>query len=703
LLRESQVQPLLVVFEDLHWVDSETQALLDMLIESLPTAQLLLLVNYRPEYTHGWGSKTFYTQLRLDPLPLGSAKAFLAVLLGDDPSLETLKVLLIERTEGNPFFLEESVRMLVETRVLVGEPGAYRLAQDLPMIQVPATVQAILAARIDRLPQEEKRLLQTAAVIGTEVPFTLLQAVAEVTEEVLYRGLTHVQAAEFLYETSLFPERVYTFKHALTQQVAYQSLLMSTRQQIHQRVAENLETMFPELTTTQPELVAHHYTEAGCATQAVGYWYQAGHLASQRPAHVEAIAHLSQGLEVLQGLPETDERHRQELDVQLALGRSLLATKGLGAADAERAYRRTLELCQHVEAPAQQIAALAGLRRLASAQGDIQTARDVAEQLLGLAQRQPDTPLLLEAYYSLGVALRQLGEVASARTQFEQGITLDTHPTLDTPTTLPRVGIDPSVGIRTHAGAMLWMMGYPGQAVQRDRQALTLAEQRALPYSQVFALFWSATLYAYLRDGQISQRHAEAGIALATTHAFEGYLTWGTVLCGWARGIQGNYEGGVEQIQQGLFSAQSVGVVSSRAYGLYRLAEIYGKAGQPEEGLRAIAEALATMETGGDQHCKAEVYRLQGELIQQAACGVQHAELTPEACFHQALSIARNQQAKSLELRAATSLARLWRSQDKRDEARKLLAEVYNWFTEGFDTADLHDAKTLLDELEGSR
>ena len=238
LLRESQVQPLLLVFEDLHWIDTETQALLDSLIESLPTARLLLLVNYRPEYQHSWGSKTYYTQLRLDPLPPASAEAVLDALLGQDPSLAPLKRLLIARTEGNPFFLEESVRTLVETGVLVGEPGAYRLAQALPTIQVPATVQAVLAARIDRLPPEEKQLLQAAAVIGTEVPLPLLEAIAELPEAALHRGLAHLQAAEFLYETRLFPERAYTFKHALTQQVAYQSLLTSTRQRYHAQLVQ---------------------------------------------------------------------------------------------------------------------------------------------------------------------------------------------------------------------------------------------------------------------------------------------------------------------------------------------------------------------------------------------------------------------------------------------------------------------------------
>jgi class 3 adenylate cyclase len=267
LLRESQVQPLLLVFEDLHWIDTETQALLETLVESLPTARLLLLVNYRPEYQHGWGSKTYYTQLRLDPLPPASAAEVLQALLGDDPSLVPLTPLLIARTEGNPFFLEESARTLVETGVLVGEPGAYRLAQPLDPIQVPATVQAVLAARIDRLPLEEKWLLQTAAAIGTDVPFPLLQAIAERPEATLHRSLAHMQVAEFLYETSLFPERVYTFKHALTHEVAYSSLLQERRRLPHARIVAALEQRYADRLAEQVEPLACTPSGARCGTR----------------------------------------------------------------------------------------------------------------------------------------------------------------------------------------------------------------------------------------------------------------------------------------------------------------------------------------------------------------------------------------------------------------------------------------------------
>src|SRR5262245_20139520 len=319
LLRESQVQALLLVFEDLHWIDTETQALLDSLVESLPTAHILLLVTYRPEYQHGWGSKTYYTQLRLDPLPPASAAEVLQALLGDDPSLAPLKQLLIARTEGNPFFLEESVRTLVETGELVGEPGTYRLAQAIPTVQVPATVQAVLAARIDRLPPEEKRLLQTAAVIGTEVPLPLVQAIAEVPDAELHRGLTHLQAAEFLYETRLFPEREFTFKHALTHEVAYSSLLLERRRVLHARIVETLEALAGDRLTEQVERLAHHALRGEVWGKAVTYCQQAGARADDRAAFGEAVAAFEQALQALAHLPEDRDTRVLALELRLAL------------------------------------------------------------------------------------------------------------------------------------------------------------------------------------------------------------------------------------------------------------------------------------------------------------------------------------------------------------------------------------------------
>jgi predicted ATPase len=319
LVRESQVRPLLLVFEDLHWIDSETQAFLDSLVDSLPTTHILLLVNYRPEFQHGWGGKTYYTQLRLDPLPPASADEVLQALLGEGPSLAPLKPLLITRTEGNPFFLEESVRTLAETGVLVGTPGAYRLVQALPTIQVPATVQAVLAARIDRLPPEDKRLLQTAAATGTEVPLPLLQAIAELSEDALHRSLTHLQAAEFLYETRLFPEREYTFKHALTHEVAYGSLLQERRRVLHARIVEALEGLAPDRLVEQVERLAHHALRGEVWDKALAYCRQAGEKAMARSAYREAVGYFEQALSALQHLPEQRDTSEQAIDLRLAL------------------------------------------------------------------------------------------------------------------------------------------------------------------------------------------------------------------------------------------------------------------------------------------------------------------------------------------------------------------------------------------------
>src|SRR5881296_3909068 len=324
LLRESEVQPLVVVFEDLHWIDGETQALLDRLVESLPTARLLLLVNYRPEYSHAWGGKTYYRQLRIDPLPPESADELLAALLGTDAALGPLKQLLVERTEANPLFLEESVRALVETAALVGERGAYRLTRPVENLKIPATVQAILAARIDRLGPEAKRLLQAAAVIGKDVALPLLLAIADAPEHEVRAELTHLQAAEFLYETRLFPDLEYTFKHALTHEVAYGSLLQERRRLLHARIVKAIERLYPDRLAERTEELAHHALRGELWDKAVAYLRHAGLRAMARAANREAIAHLEQALGALRRLPETRKTTELAIDIHIDLRNALL-------------------------------------------------------------------------------------------------------------------------------------------------------------------------------------------------------------------------------------------------------------------------------------------------------------------------------------------------------------------------------------------
>jgi predicted ATPase len=419
---QDTVPALLLVFEDLHWIDAETQTLLSSLVESLPTSRLLLLVNYRPEYQHGWGSKTSYTQLRLDPLTPVSADEFLQALLGDDPSLKPLTDLLIARTEGNPFFLEESVRTLAETGVLVGERGAYRLEQALAGLQVPATVQAVLAARIDRLPAEAKRLLQTAAVLGTEVPWPLLHAIADVPEAVLQRTLTALQSAEFLYETRLFPEHEYTFKHALTHEVAYSSLLLERRRVLHARIVEALEALAGERVAEQVERLAHHALRGEVWDKALAYLRQAGEKAVARSAYREAAGYLEQALSALPHLPEMRDMHEQAIDLRLALRTALTASVG----NAERilAYLREAEtLAEALDDQHRLGQVSAFLSNYFYRMGAYDQAIASAQCALALATAAGEVGLLAQANERLGAAYQAQGDYRRAIDCFRQTVT----------------------------------------------------------------------------------------------------------------------------------------------------------------------------------------------------------------------------------------------------------------------------------------
>ena len=400
LLRESQVQPLLMVFEDLHWIDSETQAFLDNLIESVPTARFLLLVNYRPEYQHGWGSKTYYSQIRIDPLPPASAMEVLGALLGNDRALMPLKDLLIARTEGTPFFLEESVRTLVEMNVVGGERGNYRLVKPIESIQVPVSVQAVLAARIDRLTLEAKQLLQCASVIGKDFPFALLQAVAELPEENLRREIAHLQAAEFIYETRLFPDLEYTFKHALTHDVAYGSLLQDRRRTLHAQIVEAIEKLYSDRLIEQVERLAHHACRGELWEKAANFLHQAGKKAASRSASQEAITYFEQGLDVLRHLPESNQSIEKNIDIRVDLGPVIIAKGGFSAPDAEENYTRARDLCERLGGdPPQLFPVLWGLARMHDVRGELKVGRDLSERLLKLAERAQEPALLLEAHH----------------------------------------------------------------------------------------------------------------------------------------------------------------------------------------------------------------------------------------------------------------------------------------------------------------
>jgi predicted ATPase len=485
------------------------------------------------------------------------------------------------------------------------------------------------------------------------------------------------------------------YKHALIQDAAYQSLLRSTRQLYHQRIAQVLEARFPDLCETQPELLAHHYTEAGVLVQAVPYWQVAGQRAIQRSAHVEAISHLTRGIGALAALPDTAERTRHELSLQTTLGSALMATKGQGAPEVGQAYARARELCRQVGETPALFPVLWGLWRFYLVRAEYHTARELAELCLSLVQGVQDPALLLVAHHALGGTLYHRGELPPRRAHLEQGLAhydRQQHHHL-----AYRYGMDVGVWCHSYLALPLWQLGYPAQALTRNHEAITLAQELSHPFSLAAALDYAAMLHCYRREGQATQERAEAGMVLASEKGFPQFLALGMIMRGWALAVRGQGEEGIAQLHQGLAAFQAVGAELGRSRILAWLAEAYGEAGQPEAGLTALAEALAVVDKTGEQRWEAKVYRLKGKLL-LALPVEKHVEAA--TCFHQALDIARCQQAKSLELRAAMSLSRLWLQQGRRDAARALLAPIYGWFTEGFDTADLQEAKALLAALE---
>jgi predicted ATPase len=500
--------------------------------------------------------------------------------------------------------------------------------------------------------------------------------------------------AEIVYQRGLPPQAYYFFKHALIQDAAYASLLKSTRQHYHQRIAQVLESQFSETTETQPELVAHHYTEAGLTEKAAHYWHHAGQSAVQRSAHVEALAHLRHGLALLQPLPETSERIRREVDMLLVLGVSLNATKSIAAPEVEQTYLRAQHLCQHLEEPQRLFSALRGLENHYNIRAELQTAQALGEQLLTLAQQVQDSGMLLAAHRALGTTLFWLGAITSAQTHFAQGIAL--YDPKQHRTSAFLYGEDAGVVCHGLAAWTLWCLGYPHQGLTRSHEVVTLAQQMAYPFGLAFALGLSAIFHSFRREVRFTQERAEAAISLAKEQGFPYWMALGALMRGWALAHQGQVQEGIEQITQGLRAYRATGAVASQPYFLALLAEAHGTMGQPAEGLMTLTEALTLAETTGERWYEPEMYRLKGQLLLQQSSDNQ---VEVENCFHHALAIARNQQAKSCELRTATRLARLWQQQGKRQEAHDLLAPVYNWFTEGFDTADLQEAKALLDAL----
>jgi class 3 adenylate cyclase/predicted ATPase len=696
LVARATQEPLLLIVEDLHWVDPSTLEFLSLLVEQGPTARILTLCTFRPHFTPPWPLRAHIAQLTLTRLPRPQVGRMVTAVAGAKALPAEVVQQIVTKSDGVPLFVEELTKLVLASAWLQEHEDHYTLTGPLPSLAIPATLQDALMARLDQL-ASAKAVAQLGATIGREFTYELLRAVSLLDELELWRGLVQLVQAEVLYQRGALPQATYLFKHALIQEAAYQSLLKSTRQQYHQRIAQVLVAQSPETTATQPELLARHYTEAGLQAQALPYWHQAGKRAMTRSAYAEALHHLTMGLEVLATVPETLARHQHELDLLMALDLALQVTKGEEWPEREPVLTRASVLSQQVGESLQRFAVLFALWSFRISRAEYQVTHAVAEQLLDLAQRQNDPALLLGAHYALGQSLYQAGAFAPARTHLEQGITLDDFQRHATPHTTPWWNTQ-NLGVRCRArvARVLWDLGYPDQAVQRCQEALAMARALAHPYSLGEALLESAQLHRRRREWQTVQAHAEAILALATEHGFAAPVAQGTFHRGMALAEQGQGAEGLAQMRQGLAALGATGRGSGMPARLAQLAAAHGQVGQVDEGLHLLAEALTVVDTTRERRDEAELHRLHGELLlRQPVPDPPQAE----ACFQQALDVARRQEARSLELRAAMSLSRLWQQQGKQAEAHELLARIYGWFTEGFDTADLQEAKALLEAL----
>jgi class 3 adenylate cyclase/predicted ATPase len=609
LLALAERQPVLCVVEDLHWADPTTLALLDLLIEQIPTAPICAVLTCRPTFQPPWSQRSYLTQLTLGRLSRPQVAQMVASVASGKPLPAEVMQSLVEKVDGVPLFVEEMTKATLESGHLTESDGHYALVGPLPSLAIPTTLQDSLMARLDRL-VTAKAVAQYAAVIGRQFAYELLQAVTQLDAATLQRELGRLVEAELIYQRGLPPQALYVFKHALITDIAYQSLLKGTRQQYHRRSADVLIHQFPTTAATQPEVVAHHYTEAGLHAPAITYWQQAGEKATQRSAHVEAIVHCSKGVALLTTLPETPERALQELTLQRMLGVSLLSTKGFAAPEVESAYARARALCQQVGDAAHLGQVLFGLWGFYKVRDDLQTAREVAEELLTLGQRQDDPALRLQGHRALGDSLISLGEFVAGLAQVEQGIALydaqrhRAHAFL--------YGQDPGAGCLSYAAQALWILGYPDQALQRSQASLTLAHGLSHPFSLAHTLLFVVTVHAWRREWDVAQTHAEALLALATEMGFAQYVARGTYLRGWALAMQGQAEEGIAQLRQGLDALWATG--SGQKGPMAMLAQVYGHSGHIAEGLAVLADVMAGgANTGGRDG--GPLYRLKGDLL----------------------------------------------------------------------------------------
>jgi predicted ATPase/DNA-binding winged helix-turn-helix (wHTH) protein len=707
-------RPLILILEDLHWSDGATLEWLAYVARRRDPARLLVLGTYRlaearvashPLYpvtrellVHGQGA-----ELVLGALSVAEVATYTTQRFGEGPLAAALIPVLYQHTQGNPLFLVTMVDDLVYRGVLrEGAAGwEHTAALDTATVGVPETLRHLVEQQFERLAPVEQALIEAASVAGVDFAAAAVAAgVGMTAEDVDIRCATLARQGQFVHPhgTATWPDGTvtgrYRFRHALYQGVVYARLPVGSRTRLHQQIGQHLETAYGEWARDIAAELAVHFDRGRDGLRAVQYRQQAAENALRRHGHGDAIAHCAAGLEVLATLPETPERTGHELALHTILGPALITARGYATPEVEQTYTRALQLCDALGEPPERFAVLFGLTAWHFVRGECTAVNELAEQLLYLAQRHNNPAMLVEAHAAMGTLLMFRGELMASWAHLEAGLALydpDQHRAH-----VYTYGQDPGLVCLSQGVDNLWLRGYPDQALARLHAALELARGLSHPATLAYTMLIAALLHQRRRDVDAVRKWADAAITLATENALPHWLALGTMYAGWALAAQGRMAEGLAQIQQGLagYRATGVGLGVTRWLGL--LAEVYGRNGRAAEGCALFPEALAVAHNENPNH-EAELYRIQGDLLAQV--GGRHTEEKAEASMHQALAMARQQQARSLELRAAISLGRLWQHQGKRDTARHLLGSVYHWFTEGFDTADLQKARIMLDEL----
>jgi predicted ATPase/class 3 adenylate cyclase len=704
-LMRADYQPLLVVVEDLHWIDPSSLDLLTQLIEHVPRTRQLVVLSFRPEFKPPWPEGPGLERLDLNRLDRAASARIVTEIAGMPAPAELLDQ-LVDKADGVPLYLEELTKLVSEQGLIHHGNGRLEPARPRPALAIPATLADSLTARLDRL-TDAKGVAQLGAAIGRQFSYELLGAVSETTASVDTRALRH-NLARLVDAGLLFVEydargETYTFKHALIQDAAYRSLLRTTRLQYHRHIAQALTEHFPARVETAPELLAHHYTQAGMTAEAVPCWLDAGQRALRASANPEAIAHLTNGLDLLADLPAGPERAGVELQFRLTLGPAYMAIRGYAAPEVEACYQRARELRRELgdtlDDTSQGVPALHGLWTNHIVRAQHTSAIALGEQVLQLGAATNDDGLLLQGNMEVGWSHFFLGELEQAREHLERVLALydpERHSSHAF-----TYGDDPATSARSNLAQALWLLGHVDQSLRYSEENLAILRSAINhPYSVAFGLVLAAVVRQYRSDVPATRALVDEALALSEAHGLVFIDAMASILKGWALAQAGDLAEGTAQMRHGLAAQLATGAELARPYWLCLITEACPESGAALEGLALLDEAEAAVQQTNERYWEAEIHRLRGQLLLAASGPAAPAVVrSAEECYRRALDVARRQGARSLELRAAVSLSRLWQAADRHDEARELLAPIYEWFTEGLDHPELREAAALLDEL----